>query len=226
MRRVREVSPNLSVLVFLSLSKSVSRGLTTAGTVIANHTDFATQLVREIAVTSRMLDTSARDDQVVRLCANHTGVEDRCQRAYDVAQAVGAKLCEAVQRASGQTMSLAFVSPEQASLGFTTSTFSFNLPPPTGASPEQLGALAQQYVDLLTVSPLFKPCVSFGQDNGLVYATVPATSTQGAIKEEDKAKQAVGGVQLVRLSFAPGCDISAVSKVMCTACAEIYAPFS
>jgi cysteine synthase A len=36
-----------------------------------------------------------------------------------------------------------------------------------------------------------------------VYATVPATSTQGAIKAEDKAKQAVGGIQLCRLSFPP-----------------------
>ena len=43
-----------------------------------------------------------------------------------------------------------------------------------------------------------KPCVSFGQDNDLVYCTVPATSTQGAISAEDKAKQARGGVQLVR----------------------------
>jgi len=41
---------------------------------------------------------------------------------------------------------------------------------------------------LLCAHSAFKPCVSFGQDNGLVYATVPATSTQGAIKAEDKAK--------------------------------------
>ena len=41
--------------------------------------------------------------------------------------------------------------------------------------------LAQAYVDLLTAHKCFKPCVSFGQDNGLVYATVPATSTQVAL---------------------------------------------
>ena len=39
----------------------------------------------------------------------------------------------------------------------------------------------------------FKACVSFGQDNGMVYCTVPATSTQGVIAEEDKAKQAKDG---------------------------------
>ena len=58
---------------------------------------------------------------------------------------------------------------------------------------------AQKFVDLLCLHPTFmKPCVSFGQDNDLVYCTVPATSTQGAISAEDKAKQARGGVQLVR----------------------------
>ena len=44
-----------------------------------------------------------------------------------------------------------------------------------------------------------KPCVSFGQDNGMTYCTVPATSTQGAIKAEDKAKQAQGGIQVCSL---------------------------
>jgi hypothetical protein len=44
---------------------------------------------------------------------------------------------------------------------------------------QEAAALAQRFVDLLTANgALFKPCVSFGQDNGLVYATVPATSTQ------------------------------------------------
>ena len=61
---------------------------------------------------------------------------------------------------------------------------------------------AQKFVDLLCLHPTYmKPCVSFGQDNDLVYCTVPATSTQGAISAEDKAKQARGGVQLVRFSL-------------------------
>jgi hypothetical protein len=76
-------------------------------------------------------------------------------------------------------MRLAFVTPEQAARGFSSSTFSFNLPTPAGATPADAEALAQRFVDLLCVhDKQFKPCVSFGQDNGLVYATVPATSTQ------------------------------------------------
>merc|ERR1712151_489692 len=111
-------------------------------------------------------------------------------------------------------MALAFVTPEQAAMGFTTSTFSFNLPAPPGATAEVTEGLAQRFVDLLCAHAEFKPCVSFGQDNGLVYATVPATSTQGAVKAEDKAKQAVAGVQLARLSFPPACDIEAVCRVL------------
>merc|ERR1712183_670809 len=98
-------------------------------------------------------------------------------------------LRQSVLSTTGRDMPLAFVSPEQAAMGFTTSTFSFNLPSPPGATDEAKATLAQRFVDMLCAHPEFKPCVSFGQDNGLVYATVPATSTQGAVKAEDKAKQ-------------------------------------
>ena len=56
-----------------------------------------------------------------------------------------------------------------------------------------------------------------------MYCTVPATSTQGAVKAEDKAKQAVGGVQLVRLSFPPALDTTAAIRVLEGAVAAIYA---
>lgn len=108
-------------------------------------------------------------------------------------------------------------------MGFTSSTFSFNLPPPNPPTTERNAALAQDFVDLIAAHRThFKPCVSFGQDNGLCYATVPATSTQGAIKAEDKAKQAVGGVQLVRLSFAPSVDVSEVNRIIANALKTIY----
>ena len=51
---------------------------------------------------------------------------------------------------------------------------------------------------------------------------VPATSTQGAIKAEDKAKQAVGGVQLARLSFPPSFDTAAVVEIIRNAVKECY----
>ena len=150
--------------------------------------------------------------------------EERCRRAYAVATEIGRVLVETVARLTGTTMQLAFVTPAQAEAGFHTSTFSFNLPPPRGFTPEECAALAQRFVDGLTSAQpaLFKPCVSFGQDNGKVYCTVPATSTQGAIKAEDKAKQAIGGVQLTRLSFPPSVDTALACTTVREALESIY----
>jgi len=152
----------------------------------------------------------------------HEGVEKRCENAYNNAAAVGQALQQAVKKYRSCDMPLAFVAPENAAVGITTTTFSFNLPPPLGASDHVCESLAQRFVDLICDHPEFKPCVSFGQDNELIYATVPATSTQGAIKAEDKAKQAIGGVQLTRLSFPPTCNVDAVQKIVTEAVATIY----
>lgn len=201
-------------MVFISLSKSVSRGLTTAGAIVANHTQEAIELLRGVADACEMTDTIAKPDQMMRLVEHHAKVEERCQQAYNVAVTIGDRLRRMVLQVTAEDMPLAFVTPEQAAMGFTSSTFSFNLPPIPGGTPDSNERLAQEFVDLLCKHSHFKPCVSFGQDNGLVYATVPATSTQGAVRAEDKAKQAVGGVQLVRLSFPPACDVDAITKIM------------
>jgi cysteine synthase A len=215
MEKVYDVAPNLKTMTFISMSKSVSHGLTTAGTVVAGPSQSSIDLIHKINDAATMLDNHAKKDQIYILSKVHMGCEDRCQRAYNAAVAVGNSLCEAVKnKCAGHVMTLNFVTPEQAAVGFTSSTFSFNLPSLQGASADVNAGLAQKFVDLLCQHKEFKPCVSFGQDNGLIYATVPATSTQGAIKEEDKAKQAVGGVQLTRLSFSPGVDAAYVSRII------------
>jgi cysteine synthase A len=221
--KFRKHAPELSAMVFVSMSKSVSRGLTTAGAIVANHTAEAIDILKGVEAVSAMLDTNAKKDQLCFLCENHTNVEKRCRDAYDVHVAVGEHLVAGVKAATGFDMPLCTVSAENAQEGFTSSTFSFNLPSPKNATPEILADLAQKFVDLLCSNKQhFKPCVSFGQDNGLTYCTVPATSTQGAIKEEDKAKQAVGGVQLTRLSFPPTCDLEAVKQSISEAVAAAY----
>ena len=222
LEKVSAVAPDLPAMVFVSMSKSISRGVTTAGALISNHTEKATELIKQVTVTGSMLDTTAKADQMNFLVDNHTHVEERCQQAYEVAVAVGEALQASVMKHRSEEMRLAFVSPENAAVGFTSSTFSFNLPSPVDATPEINAGLAQRFVDELTVHPEFKPCVSFGQDNDLIYCTVPATSTQGAIKEEDKAKQAVGGVQLTRLSFPPTCDTAKVIGYVEAATAKVY----
>lgn len=223
LEKIYSVDPTLTSMVFISMSKSVSRGLTTAGTIVAGPSEASEALLRQVALVSTIFDTTARPDQLRILCDNHIGVEARCNDAYNVAVQVGQALQQAVRNlCNGAEMELNFVTPDHASVGFTSSTYSFNLPPIEGSSAQANLELAQKFVDLLTVHHEFKPCVSFGQDNGLVYATVPATSTQGAIKEEDKAKQAVGGVQLTRLSFPPTCDVDAVSRIVADAIGACY----
>jgi cystathionine beta-lyase/cystathionine gamma-synthase len=222
MAKVAEIDPELTAVVFISMSKSVSRGMTTAGALIANGTRAATDLVRSVSNTAQMFGTTAKPDQVALLVANHKQVEERCQKAYEVADTVGRALVATVRAHTGETMALAFVKPEHAAVGITSSTFSFNLPGLRGEAAKDNEHLAQRFVDLITAHPSFKPCVSFGQDNGLVYCTVPATSTQGAIKAEDKAKQAVGGVQLTRLSFPPTLDTTEASRVIEEASRTLY----
>lgn len=223
LRQVREVAPELNALVFCSVSKAVSRGKTVGGVLVFNGSDAAAKIRTGVLCARDMFDTGARPDQIATLIENHTGVEARCQNAYAIAASVGAALVEAVKAITGKDMVLEFVSPQVAKRGFTTPTFSFNLPPLEGAAPGVNEGLAQRFVDLITAHHTwFKPCVSFGQDNSLIYCTVPATSTQGAIKEEDKAKQALGGVQLVRLSFPPTVDVDAVKGVIAEALKTIY----
>jgi hypothetical protein len=223
MTKLRDLAPDLAAMVFISMTKSVSRGMTTAGAIISNHTAAAMAWRARVSDIASAMDTVAKPDQLVRLCENHVGVEKRCGDAYAVAAAIGRVLQDAVLEATSEHLRLAFVRPEHAEIGFTSSTFSFNLPKPAGCSDEVAAGLAQVFVDELTRDTQFKPCVSFGQDNGRVYCTVPATSTQGAIRAEDKAKQAVGGVQLVRLSFPPELDTDAASGVVAAAVATLYA---
>lgn len=172
MRKISALQPSLTTMVFISLSKSVSRGLTTGGTIVAGPSARSAQLLERVRETSLMLDTHARPDQLYFLATNHAGVEERCANAYQVARTVGDALTAAVkEHCSGYDMTLNFVTPAQAAAGFTSSTYSFNLPPYPSGSEEDNAALAQDFTTLLEANPEFKPCVSFGQDNGLVYAT-------------------------------------------------------
>ena len=235
---IEHAYPNLIFMVFISMSKSVSRGLTTAGTLVSSVSEESRRLLELIRITNQLFDTAAKEDQLKRLIANHKGVEERCFNAYQVARYFGTLLQNTVKEyCEGYEMLLAFVTEEQAlQEGYTTSTFSFNLPSiafskhfkqqatenieETEEIKEQRiyeinTKLAQHFVDLLCEDmTIIKPCVSFGQDNSLIYATVPATSTQGAIKLEDKEKQAVGGVQLTRLSFPPSINMERVEELI------------
>ena len=111
---MKEKAPELEAMVFISMSKSVSRGITTAGAVIANHTSGSKALCQRVRYVSKMLDTCAKPDQLERLCNNHRGAEERCKLAYELAKEVGEVLVKQVKKSTGQDMNLAFVSPANA----------------------------------------------------------------------------------------------------------------
>ena len=140
----------------------------------------------------------------------HGQCETRVKEAHENAK-VGARFLENTVKyfSKGKKMKVNFVTDEQISKLVTPATFSFNLPVPDNCKDPT--SLAQDFVDELVsrCQDGVKPCVSFGQVTKYVYVTVPATSTQGVISEEDKAKQAVGGVQLVRFSFPPKMEMTA-----------------
>lgn len=84
MDKLKKLVPDLNVMVFISLSKSISRGTTTAGTLVGNHTNESADLMKEVDVVSKTLDTLAKDDQMYFLTSNIDGVKQRCLDAYQV----------------------------------------------------------------------------------------------------------------------------------------------
>merc|ERR1719265_1460647 len=71
MQKLHDMSADLCVMVFISLSKSVSRGLTTGGALIANHTTVASEILRGVAETCEMLDLTSKPDQMMHLVDQH-----------------------------------------------------------------------------------------------------------------------------------------------------------
>ena len=72
--QIERLAPELPAMVFMSMSKSVSRGKTTAGTIVANHTLAAADVLRSVEEAGGILDTGARADQVLALVKNHWSV--------------------------------------------------------------------------------------------------------------------------------------------------------
>ena len=103
-----------------------------------------------------------------------------------------------------------FVSEELAEAGFTPSVFSLDLPTKGETSEEREAykrALNQKLIDMMIgrIPEESKYCVSYGQLKGC-YWTIPATSTQGTTKEEDKD-------YIARVSVSPDLDLELHKKV-------------
>ena len=103
-----------------------------------------------------------------------------------------------------------FVSEELAEQGFTPSVFSLDLPT-KGTTDEEREAykrdLNLKLINLMIheIPNESKYCVSYGQLNGC-YWTIPATSTQGTTKEDDKD-------YIARVALSPNMDVELHKKV-------------
>ena len=92
MKKIESVAPGINTLTFISMSKSVSRGMTTAGAIIAGPSKESCTLLEKIREVGTAFDTTAKKDQLYFLAENHTGVEARCDKAYKVAITAGEAL--------------------------------------------------------------------------------------------------------------------------------------
>jgi len=97
-----------------------------------------------------------------------------------------------------------FVSKELAKRGFTPSVFSLDLPTKGNTHEEREAykrTLNQKLIRMMItqIPEESKYCVSYGQLKGC-YWTIPATSTQGTTKEEDKD-------YIARVSVSPNLDL-------------------
>ena len=103
-----------------------------------------------------------------------------------------------------------FVSEELAAAGFTPSVFSLDLPTKgeTAADRESYKRSLNQKLITMMITRIpeeSKYCVSYGQLKGC-YWTIPATSTQGTTKEDDKD-------YIARVSVSPDLDLELHKKV-------------
>lgn len=174
---------SVQTISYVSGSKFPSGGKCTAGYCVAN--DEASVLMPKIEKHLQLCDNEATAHQVQILNEQMPSMLQRIQDAYVNTREFVSFIEEILPGAK-----INFVSPELAERGFTPSVFSLDLPT-KGDTAEQREEykrmLNQKLIDkMITELPQdSKYCVSYGQLKGC-YWTIPATSTQGTTKEEDK----------------------------------------
>lgn len=182
---------------YASGSKFPSGGKVTAGYCVANAK--GTKLIANIEKHLNLCDNEATDLQYKFLAEQLPTMNQRITEAYKNTREFVTFIQEELPEAK-----INFVSTELASLGFTPSVFSLDLPA-KGNTPQEKEeykrALNLKLINLMIteIPEESKYCVSYGQLKGC-YWTIPATSTQGTTKEGDKD-------YIVRASLSPNMDL-------------------
>ncbi|MGB5983000.1 MAG: cystathionine beta-synthase [Nonlabens sp.] len=190
-------------ITYASGSKFPSGGKCTAGYCYTN--DRGKGLADKIGQHLDLCDNEATALQYDLLAEQLPSMNERIASAYKNTREFVSFIEETLPEAK-----INFVSEKLAERGFTPSVFSMDLPT-QGDTPEDREAYKRaQNLKLIhkmigQIPNESKFCVSYGQLKGC-YWTVPATSTQGTTKEEDKD-------YIVRASLSPNLDLEKHKEV-------------
>ncbi|PVY39114.1 PLP-dependent aminotransferase family protein [Pontibacter virosus] len=188
---------------YVSGSKFPSGGKVTAGYCVANTKAEAS--LEKIEKHLRLCDNEATDLQMEILAEQLPSMNQRIADAYKNTRAYVNFIKEVLPAAK-----INFVSEELAQEGFTPSVFSLDLPTKGETYEEREAykrALNLKLINLMIeeIPQESKYCVSYGQLKGC-YWTIPATSTQGTTKEDDKD-------YIARVALSPDMDLELHKKV-------------
>ncbi len=198
-----EILSSIRTISYVSGSKFPSGGLCTAGYCVGN--DKANHLTEKIERHLQLCDNEATPLQMETLAEQLPSMNQRINQAYKNTRAFVDFIGDTLPDAG-----INFVPEELANQGFTPSVFSLDLPT-KGNTDEEREAykryLNQKLIDLMIteIPNESKYCVSYGQLKGC-YWTIPATSTQGTTKEDDKD-------YIARVALSPNMDLELHKKV-------------
>lgn len=198
-----EMLSTVRTISFASGSKFPSGGLCTAGYCVGNNKTEA--LMEKIEMHLKLCDNQATPLQMEILAKQLPSMNERISAAYkntrEFVSFINANLPEA---------KINFVSEALAEKGFTPSVFSLDLPTKGNTDEERetyKRALNLKLINLMIteIANESKYCVSYGQLKGC-YWTIPATSTQGTTKEDDKD-------YIARVALSANMDLERHKKV-------------
>ncbi|MDR5590501.1 cystathionine beta-synthase [Christiangramia sp. SM2212] len=194
---------SIRTISYVSGSKFPSGGRCTAGYCVANKK--AEALMGNIEKHLILCDNEATALQVEILSEQLPSMNQRIKDAYKNAREFVNFIETTLPEAK-----INFVSEELAEQDFTPSVFSLDLPT-KGKTAEEREAykreLNHKLIDMMItrIPNESKYCVSYGQLKGC-YWTIPATSTQGTTKEDDKD-------YIARVSASPDLDLELHKQV-------------
>ncbi len=195
---------------FASGSKFPSGGRCIAGYCAVNNV--AIDLLEIISSHLILSDNMANSDQLNTLAQNMPSMPQRIVQAYkntrDLVKSIQALLPQA---------KIYYVTDEIAQQGFMPSVFSLDLPTVGETIQERNERQIQLNINLIDFMINAHPkdcknCVSYGQLKGS-YWTIPATSTQGTTKEDDKD-------YIARVALSPDVDPALLSQSFAQFCKD------